>query len=194
MFGNNEKLYRVLDENKKYRKPTKEECLVAVNEWMQKTSNTEYIWCIYQITIRVGKIVANKPAKYRPTFGDKVLNDCLYALDSVLSAQQFYVKNGLSDEDFKKRRAYLDEAAGYLRRLSTDMYLFLELHRDTDGMKYDDLLTEMGEIALISNSAIGFLRKIKDSDTKMQKAAKEKEAAEEAKEEAAAPKRKKKTI
>lgn len=156
--------YRILDENKKYRQPSKEDCLVAVNEWMQKTSATEFIWAVYQINIRLAQIVANKPSKYKASYGDRTIKYGFDALNYCMLANEIYVGKELSQDDFALRRKYFKAAIACLRNLMASSYIFLNLNKDADGVELDKILAEQGELAIITSAAIGFITNVMKYD------------------------------
>lgn len=158
-------LFRILDEDKKYRVPNKEECLVAVNEWMQRTSQTEYVWAIFQINIRLAQMICNSPSKYINNYGDDVKNNCAKALSCAQIAQEIYIRdNKINDDRFNNRQKYLRNAIGYLKATMTSGYIFFELQKNSNSISLEDALTKEGELAIVINSAIGFLNKIINSD------------------------------
>lgn len=159
------KNFKILDENKKYKVPSKEESLVAVNEWMQKTSKTEYVWAIYQINIRLAQMITSTPNKYTNSYGDEIKKNAIKALSNAQLAQEIYIRDGQKNmEKFNARQGYLRASIGYLKATMTSSYIFFELVKNTNQMSISEALEKEGELALVTDRAIDFINKIIRSD------------------------------
>lgn len=46
---------------------------MSVPSWKRSASKSEYIRLLYDLNVRIGQIVANKPKKYRGSYGDMLI-------------------------------------------------------------------------------------------------------------------------
>ena len=53
---------------------------MSVQTWKRKLSNAEYIYQVYQLNIRLGEILVNKPQKYKTNYTDEIVKTALGAL------------------------------------------------------------------------------------------------------------------
>ena len=90
-------------------------------------SKTNYVYQTYQLAIRVGKLVANKPKKYRMNYGDHIIELSLRAWEHTQEANNIYMTKDTSITDYKLRRKYLLMARGEIKHLSSAVSLFLDL-------------------------------------------------------------------
>lgn len=56
---------------------------MSVPVWKRKLSSAEYVYQIYQLNIRLGEILVNKPQKYKANYTDNIIQTSLSALKHV---------------------------------------------------------------------------------------------------------------
>ena len=96
---------------------------MAVPLYRQKLSKTKYIWEIRELSIRIGKILANTSKKHRNLYSDKMQSLVIDALNATLHANEIRVK---TFKDFCDRRGFLLQAQGDLWSLEVLSDIFLE--------------------------------------------------------------------
>ncbi len=53
---------------------------MSVPVWKRKLSSAEYVYQTYQLNIRLGEILINKPQKYKANYADEIIQTALSAL------------------------------------------------------------------------------------------------------------------
>lgn len=122
---------------------------MSVPTWRRSLSKTEYLYQTFQLSIRIGQIVANLPKKYSDSYGNYLIRTSLEALKYGQTANDIPIN---ADEDnFKERRALLRKMHGCINNISTVAYLYLETARKQDNLSRDkyekmyDWENEIGE-------------------------------------------------
>lgn len=105
---------------------------MSVPVWKRKLSSAEYVYQVYQLNIRLGEILANKPQKYKTNYTDHIIQTALSALNHVQIADSVYLSKYSSEDDYLLRRKSLQLARGEIQHLATACYVFLEIVRKHD--------------------------------------------------------------
>ena len=66
---------------------------MSVPTWKRKPSSAEFIYQVYQLNIRLGEILANKPQKYKQNYTDHVVKTAMDALKHLQIADSIYLSN-----------------------------------------------------------------------------------------------------
>lgn len=127
---------------------------MSVPTWLRDESETEYLWQLYKLNIRLGEIVTNHPKKYRPTYGDKLLNNALEALTYARIADQVRITDSISKNSYLFRKENLIKTKGLVKSIISITYIYLELTSKTDGVKSEKILKQEEEIGLKCNEII----------------------------------------
>ena len=115
---------------------------MSVPSWERELSKTQFLYELFRLNVRIAQIVANKPKKYRASYGDYLIRICLKALRCAQSANLIYMSSSTSEADYLKRRAYLKDALSLVDNISTVAGVFLSLVAEEDGMKLEKLENE----------------------------------------------------
>lgn len=110
----------------------RKEDAVSVPVWKRKLSSAEYVYQIYQLNIRLGEILINKPQKYKANYADNIIQTSLSALKHVQIADSIYLSKYAKPEDYFLRRENLLLAKGEIQHIATACYIFLEIVRKHD--------------------------------------------------------------
>lgn len=105
---------------------------MSVPTWKRKLSSAEYVYQLYQLNIRLGKVLENKPQKYKHNYTDEIIKTALQALKHVQTADSIYLTKYSTERDFRQRREHLLEARGQIQFIATACYVFLEIVRTRD--------------------------------------------------------------
>ena len=105
---------------------------MSVQTWKRVLSSAEYVFQTYLLNVRLGQILVNKPQKYKTNYTDKILGTAMDALENVLAADSIYLSRYSLEQDFLKRRAYLQDAKAQVRSVATLSFVFLETVRKQD--------------------------------------------------------------
>ena len=132
---------------------------MSVPTWKRSESQTEYLWQMYQFTIRISEICANKPKKYKGSYADKIISLTCDAFVHARTANEIYVK---TREDYHLRRKHLMEAKGLIVSICTLSDIFLELCKRSPNCKRDKIIKEKETIGrfcyLITNLISGVMK------------------------------------
>lgn len=77
---------------------------MSVPVWKRKLSSAEYVYQTYQLNIRLGEILINKPQKYKANYADEIIQTALSALKHVQIADSIYLSQYAKKEDYFLRR------------------------------------------------------------------------------------------
>ena len=105
---------------------------MSVPVWKRKLSSAEYVYQTYQLNIRLGEILINKPQKYKANYADEIIQTALSALKHVQIADSIFMSKYTKESDFFIRRENLLLAKGELQHVATACYIFLEIVRKHD--------------------------------------------------------------
>ena len=105
---------------------------MSVPTWKRKLSGAEYVYQLYQLNIRLGEILNNKPQKYKTNYTDEIIQTALSAMKHVQVADSIYIGQYARADDFRIRREHLLLAKGELQHVATACYIFLEIVRRHD--------------------------------------------------------------
>ena len=105
---------------------------MSVPTWKRKLSEAEFVYQLYQLNIRLGEILNNKPQKYKTNYTDKIIRTALEALEHAQVADSIYMGRYTKERDFLIRREQLLLARGKVQHLATACYIFLEIVRRHD--------------------------------------------------------------
>ena len=61
---------------------------MSVPTWKRKLSEAEFVYQVYQLNIRLGEILENKPQKYKANYTDEIVKTALSALENVQKNQK----------------------------------------------------------------------------------------------------------
>lgn len=135
---------------------------MSVPAWKRGTSQTDFLRYLMELNIRLGKIVGNKPKKYKQNYGDHLIKTALSALKHAEVANSIYISSSISPEDFAIRRGNFETARGEVDHLATAAYIFLEICKESHEtsiqkvMKEEEYIGSMCED--ISKSLSGVLK------------------------------------
>ena len=105
---------------------------MTVAAWKRSVSKTEYLKLIYELNIRAGEIVMDKPKKYRMNYADAIIKNCIEAMKFAQTANSIYMTNKTPERDYQLRRECLQRTRGIIENISTISDIFLERVRRLD--------------------------------------------------------------
>ena len=105
---------------------------MSVPLWKRKLSSAEFLYRTYQLNIRLGQILANKPKKYKQNYADEIIKTALSALKHLQIADSIYFTKYSSKQDYELRHQYFTLAKGEVAHIATACYVFLEIVRKND--------------------------------------------------------------
>ena len=105
---------------------------MSVPTWKRQLSGAEYIYQTYQLNIRLGEILVNKPQKYKQNYADEIIKTGLSALGHVQIADSIYLGKSFSERDYLLRREQLVLARGEIHHVATSTFIYLEIVRKHD--------------------------------------------------------------
>ena len=111
---------------------------MSVQTWKRKLSNAEYIYQVYQLNVRLGEILVNKPQKYKTNYTDEIVQTALGALEDLQAADSIYLSKYALEQDFLLRRRHLLEARGKIEHVATACFIYLEIVRKHDYASQKD--------------------------------------------------------
>lgn len=93
----------------------------------RKESRTNFVYETYKLSLQIGKIVVNKPKKYRMNFGDNLIKTAQKAWKHTQIANSIYISKDTPLCDYELRRKYLLKARGEVKHISSALSQFLDL-------------------------------------------------------------------
>lgn len=108
---------------------------MSVPTWKRKESKTEFLRLLIELNIYLGKIVNNKPKKYKANYGDHLIKEGLKALEYAQTANSVYMTKNTSQNDYEHRRKLFMTARGIVSHIATASYIFLELCKNSNEIK-----------------------------------------------------------
>lgn len=111
---------------------------MSVPTWKRKLSEAEFVYQVYQLNIRLGEILENKPQKYKANYTDEIVKTALSALENVQLADSIYFSRYSSESDYLIRREQLLLAKGKMQHIATACFIFLEIVRKHDRASEGD--------------------------------------------------------
>lgn len=79
---------------------------MSVQTWKRKLSSAEYVFQLYQLNIRLGEILINKPKKYKTNYADEIVRTALSALEDVQIADSIYFTKNSSEQESNAHRPH----------------------------------------------------------------------------------------
>ena len=140
---------------------------MGVPSWERALSKTQFLYELHQLNVRLGQIVVSKPQKYRVTYGDKVLNMGLDAMRYAQAANLIFLNQNSSEEDYKLRRKYLQNALANVDGLSTIADIFLSLNYHMDGCSPETLEKNRMYIGTQTKLCHDLIKGVLESDKKI---------------------------
>lgn len=140
---------------------------MSVPSWEKDLSKTQYIYELYLFNQKLGHIVIKKPVKYRYTYGDTVMKSGIDALRSAICANNIFMSETTSEEDYNLRRKYLQHALGLVDSIGTIADLFLSLNWQTDGCSQETLEKEREYIGAQAYKVHNLIKGVLESDKKI---------------------------
>lgn len=139
---------------------------MSVPVWKRKLSGAEYIYQVYQLNIRLGEILANKPKKYRNNYTDEIINTALSALKHLQVVDDIFLTKWSTKQDYEIRHENLHIARGEINHVATACYVFLEIVRmhDQASDKYAKIYDEEIEIGGMCEDCFQLITGIINSD------------------------------
>lgn len=113
---------------------------MSVPKWKRTTSKTGFIKYLMDLNIRLGKIVGNKPKKYKQNYGDHLIKIGLSALEHAEIGNSIYMTADTPEADYLMRRKCFAAARGEINHLSTAAYIFLEICKTSNEVRTDKIL------------------------------------------------------
>lgn len=105
---------------------------MSVPTWKRKLSSAEFVYQTFQLCIRIGEIMVNKPQKYKVNYTDDIVKTSLEALKHLQIADSIFMSKYTKEEDYLLRRKHLLLGKGLVEHVATSSYVFLELVRKHD--------------------------------------------------------------
>lgn len=149
---------------------------MAVQTWKRSLSKTEYLYQTFQLSIRIGQIVANLPKKYNESYGNHLIRTSLKALQYGQTANNIFITD---ENNYKTRRELLQMMRGCIDNVGTVAYLYIETARKQDNLsseKYEKMYKweqEIGTFCRDINSMIaGVMKNDRETFKKIRKSGK----------------------
>ena len=143
------------------------ERIMSVPTWERTLSKTQFLYELYQLNVRLGEIVYNKPAKYRVTYGDKIVTQGIEAMRYAQAANLIFMSNKTTEADYNLRRKYLLNALSLVDSLSTLADIFLSLNYRMDGCSKETLEKNQIEIGSRTKTCHDLIKGVLESDKKV---------------------------
>ena len=111
---------------------------MSVPSWKRKLSETEYVYRIYILNIRLGELLINKPQKYKLNYTDSIIKTALSALEHVKIADDIKLDKSVKisktifSKDYCIKRENLLLAKGKIDDIATKCFIYLEIVRKHD--------------------------------------------------------------
>ena len=145
-----------------------------VPSWKRTLSGSEFVYQTYQLNKELGRILANKPKKYKQNYCDEIIKTALSALRHLVTADGIYMSKYTIERDYLLRRQELQKARGEVTAVAVTCYVFLEIvrthdfasegeHREDIAKLYDQEM-KIGEMCETCYKLIGGVMK---SDTEI---------------------------
>lgn len=120
-----------------------------------------------ELNIRLGKIVGNKPKKYKQNYGDHLIKVGLSALEHAEMGNSIFMTEKTTEADYQMRRKYFAAAKGEINHLSTAAYIFLEICKGSNEVRIDKILKEEEYIGSVCTDISKSLSGVMRSDKKL---------------------------
>lgn len=145
-----------------------------VPTWKRTLSGSEFVYQTYQLNKELGRILANKPKKYKQNYTDEIIRTALSAMKHLVIADGIYMSKYSLEKDYLLRRKCLQAARGEVADVAIACYVFLEIvrahdyaaegeHREDIAKLYDQEM-KIGEMCETCYKLIGGVMK---SDTEI---------------------------
>lgn len=115
---------------------------MSVPAWERDKSKTDFIRLLMELNIRMGKIVGNKPKKYKQNYGDHLVKTCLEALKHAEIANSVYIAESTPQSDLELRKRYFEIARGEVKHIGTAALIFLEICKESKEEKVSRIMKE----------------------------------------------------
>jgi hypothetical protein len=142
----------------------KGEIKMSVPSWKRNKSKVEFLRLLMELNINLGKIVNNKPKKYKTNYGDHLIQTGLKALELAQIANSIYMTKTTSIDDYKQRRNLFLKARGCVEHISTASYIYLELCKNSNEVKFERVLKEEEYIGSTCNDIYKAISGVLKSD------------------------------
>ena len=139
---------------------------MSVPTWKRSASNTEYIRLLYDLSIMIAEMTANGPKKYRASFGDILIKNCLDALKYAQTANSIFMGKTTPQEDILLRRKLLQMSKGTVENISTVSYIYFEQQRKSGYLEAEKAYRKEERVAEICNEIINKISAVMKSDKK----------------------------
>jgi len=139
---------------------------MSVPTWKRSASNTEYIRLLYDLSIMIAEMTANGPKKYRASFGDILIKNCLDALKYAQTANSIFMGKTTPPEDILLRRKLLQMSKGTVENISTVSYIYFEQQRKSGYLETEKAYRKEERVAEICNEIINKISAVMKSDKK----------------------------
>lgn len=106
---------------------------MSVPSYERSESRAQFLQELHELCVRCGQIVMRKPTKYRATYGDRLINSCLDALQNAQFANHIYITKDTSAELKNLRKVSLTKARNLCYTIPSLAQIFLDLVGEIDG-------------------------------------------------------------
>ena len=142
---------------------------MSVPAQKRKLSNTQFLWEIYQFTIRISEICLNMPKKYRANYTDFIIKSMLQALQCAQMANSIFLSKSTTEDAFSERELNLQKAKGLIENVATTADIFLEQSRKFDGASPERIIKNQEYIGETTGKIVQLLDGVMKSDKKRYK-------------------------
>lgn len=140
---------------------------MSVPTWKRKTSRSQFEFELFQLNVRVGEIVENKPKKYRDSYGDELRRMCLQALECASLANDIFLKADTPQDEKDERKRLLLKSRNIVKTVVLISQIYLELVRKCDGINNEKIYKEEADIGRRCDEIIALLNGTLKSDKKI---------------------------
>lgn len=138
---------------------------MSVPTWQRSLSNAEFLYQIFELNILIGKIMENKPKKYKSSYSDFVIQTALEALkEARIANDEPFAREAITERAYLFRREHFQTAMSLIKTVSTVSHIFLEIVRESNQYESTKLYKQETQIGDKCGECIALLKGVINSD------------------------------
>ena len=138
---------------------------MSVPTWKRSLSNAEFLYQIFELNILIGRIMENKPKKYKSSYSDFVIQSGLEALkETRIANDEYFAGEAINERSYYFRKEHFQTAMSLVKTVSTVSHIFLEIVRASNQYESTKLYKQETQIGDQCNVCINLLKGVMESD------------------------------
>lgn len=138
---------------------------MSVPTWQRSLSNAQFLYQIFDLNTLIGKIMENKPKKYKNSYSDFVIKTALEAFkEARIANDEPFAREEITERSYLFRREHFQIAISLIKTVSTVSHIFLEIIRESNQYESTKLYKQETQIGDKCGECIALLNGVMDSD------------------------------